>query len=78
MAKSAYVTYLIWTLGVIIQHPDQCYSTQVTADRHCTSCYPGIRQDRALLKVGRCILVPGNKYRSIWTKNKENTGIIQG
>ena len=36
MAKRAYVTYLIRILGVIIQHPDQCYSTQVTADRHCT------------------------------------------
>jgi len=27
MAKYAYVTYLIRNLGVIIQHPDQCYST---------------------------------------------------
>ena len=35
-SQCANVTYLIRNLGVIIQHPDQCYSTQVKADRHCT------------------------------------------
>ena len=24
------------------------------------------------------LLVPGNKYLNIWTKNRDNSGIIQG
>ena len=45
--QCAYVTYLIRNLGVIIQHPDQCYSTQVKADRHCRIGFNEICASRA-------------------------------